>query len=84
MDVSVLENPEMLVQLAERHHARDTSLRLTAADELKALRARSSQYNPGHEIAEKSWAYWLVKKYCFSDFGTYAKHFDAGSWQAKE
>ena len=79
----VLEDPDLLIQLAERHDARDTSLRQSAAEELRALQPRSSQYNPGHEISEKSWAYWLVKKYCFSDFGTYAKHFDSSGWRPK-
>ena len=79
----VLEQPELLVELAERHQARDTSLRKTAAEELKALHPRPSQYNPGQEIPEKSWAYWLLKKYCFSDFGTYDKQFDPMKWQAK-
>ena len=79
----VLEQPELLIELAERHQAHDTSLRKTAVDELRALQPRPSQYNPGQEIPEKSWIYWLLKKYCFSDFGTYTKHFKPENWQSK-
>lgn len=40
-----------------------------------------SQYNPGNEIPEKSWVYWLLKKYAFHDYGAYSKHFDIKNWQ---
>ena len=69
----VLERPDLLVQLAERHGARDSTARGTALAELKAMQPRPSQFAPGSEIPEKSWAYWLAKKYWFNDFGTYEK-----------
>ena len=37
------------------------------------MKCRPSQYNPGHEIPEKSLAYRLAKKFWFSDFGAYSK-----------
>ena len=77
----VLERPDLLLELAERHGARDTTMRGQAVAELQALSSRPSQYNPGHEIPEKSWAYWLLKKYCFNDFGAYSKHFQPSNWR---
>ncbi len=76
----VLERPDLLKQLAERHGARDTTARGTAFDELDAMQTRPSQYNPGHEVPEKSWAYRLAKRFWFNDYGTYGKHFDANNW----
>lgn len=71
----VLERPDLLLELAQRHGARDTTVRGTAIAELKALQPRPSQYNPGQEIPEKNWTYRLIKKYCFNDFGVYEKYF---------
>jgi len=68
----VLERPDLLKELAEKHAARDTTVRQTAYPELDALSPRPSQYDPAQEIPEKSLAYKLVKKYWFSDFGAYA------------
>ena len=68
----VLERPDLLKELAEKHAARDTTVRQTAYPELEALSPRPSQYDPAQEIPEKSLAYKLVKKYWFSDFGAYA------------
>ncbi|HVC92312.1 MAG TPA: radical SAM/SPASM domain-containing protein [Pirellulales bacterium] len=71
----VLERPDLLKGLVEKHGARDTTVRKTALAELEAMRPRPSQYDPGHEIPEKSWFYRFVKKHWFNDFGTYAgKH----------
>ena len=67
----VLERPDLLQQLVERHGARDTTVRGQALAELDAMQSRPSQYDPGHEIPEKSWFYLFVKKYWFNDFGTY-------------
>ena len=53
----VLERPDLLKQLVEKHGARDTTARHTAMAELEAMQARPSQYNPGHEIPEKSFFY---------------------------
>jgi MoaA/NifB/PqqE/SkfB family radical SAM enzyme len=77
----VLERPDLLVELAERHGARDTTVRGQSIAELQALQSRPSQYSPGQEIPEKSWAYWLLKKYCFNDFGVYGKHFSEEKWK---
>ena len=77
----VLERPDLLIDLARRHNARDTTIRGTAVAELEALQSRPSQYNPNREIPEKSWVYWLLKKYCFNDFGVYGKHFRAENWR---
>lgn len=68
----VLERPDLLQQLVERHGARDTTVRGQALAELSAMESRPSQYDPGHEIPEKSWFYRFVKKHWFNDFGTYA------------
>lgn len=78
----VLERPDILVDLAEKHGARDTTARGTAIDELKAMEPRRSQYVPGNEIPERNLAYRLAKKYCFSDFGAYANQaFAESKWQ---
>jgi MoaA/NifB/PqqE/SkfB family radical SAM enzyme len=76
----VLERPDLLLQLAEKHGAKDTTARGTSFQELAALQMRPSQYHPGHEIPEKSWAYRIAKYFFFNDYGTYGKHFDASKW----
>ncbi|HQU46071.1 MAG: radical SAM protein [Planctomycetia bacterium 21-64-5] len=68
----VLERPDLLQQLVVKHSARDTTARQQAAAELEAMRPRPSQYDPGHEIPEKSWFYRFAKKHWFNDFGTYS------------
>ncbi len=67
----VLERPELLKELVERHAAKDATVRKTALAELDAMTIRTSQYNPGHEIPEKNIFYRLAKRYWFSDFGVY-------------
>jgi MoaA/NifB/PqqE/SkfB family radical SAM enzyme len=67
----VLERPDLLKQLVEKHGARDATARGTALGELAAMEVRTSQYNPGHEIPEKNWLYRLAKRYWFHDFGVY-------------
>jgi MoaA/NifB/PqqE/SkfB family radical SAM enzyme len=67
----VLERPDLLKQLVERHGARDSTVRCTALAELAAMETRTSQYNPGNEIPEKNWMYRLAKRYWFNDFGVY-------------
>src|SRR6516165_5256949 len=67
----VLERPDLLKALVERHGARDSTARGTALAELEAMRVRPSQYAPGCEIPEKSWLYRLAKKFWFNDFGAY-------------
>ena len=76
----VLERPDLLEQLAQRHGARDTTARHEALKELQSMELRPSQYNPGAEVPEKSWAYRLAKYFFFNDYGTYGKHFDAEKW----
>ena len=68
----VLDRPDLLRNLVLKHGARDTTARQTALAELEAMELRPSQYNPGHEIPEKSLIYRLVKKHFFNDFGAYA------------
>jgi MoaA/NifB/PqqE/SkfB family radical SAM enzyme len=70
----VLERPDLLKQLVEKHGARDATVRGTALAELAALETRTSQYNPGHEVPEKNWLYRLAKRYWFNDFGVYRGH----------
>jgi MoaA/NifB/PqqE/SkfB family radical SAM enzyme len=68
----VLERPDLLQQLVEKHEAKDSTARGAALAELKAMQGRPSQYNPGEEIPEKNWAYRFAKKHFFNDFGAYA------------
>ncbi len=68
----VLERPDLLKELVERHGARDTTARGTALAELEAMEARPSQFAPGSEVPEKSFVYRFIKKHFFNDFGAYA------------
>ncbi len=70
----VLERPDLLHNLVVLHEAKDTTARQTAMAELQAMATRTSQYNPGHAIPEKSWVYRLLKRYLFADFGVYDGH----------
>jgi hypothetical protein len=67
----VLERPDLLKKLVEKHGAKDSTVRGTALAELEAMSVRTSQFNPGNEIPEKSWAYRLAKRFWFYDFGAY-------------
>ncbi|MEQ1860545.1 MAG: radical SAM protein [Chthoniobacteraceae bacterium] len=69
----VLERPDLVKSLVEKHGARDTTARGTAMAELEAMAPRFSQWLPGEEVPEKHWMYRLAKKYWFNDFGAYAK-----------
>ena len=80
----VLERPDLLQELADRHGAKDTTARKSSFDELAAMESRPSQYHPGAEIPEKSWAYRLAKRWFFNDYGTYTKHFQADNWRRPE
>jgi MoaA/NifB/PqqE/SkfB family radical SAM enzyme len=77
----VLERPDLLAELVEKHQARDSTARGTALAELKRMTVRTSQYNPNHEVPERNWLYRLAKRYWFSDFGVYRGH-DHGSASA--
>ncbi len=76
----VMERPDLLVQLAEKHGARDTTARGGVIQEYQTMQPRRSQYLPGVEIPERSWAYRIAKRIAFSDFGTYGKHFSKDRW----
>jgi MoaA/NifB/PqqE/SkfB family radical SAM enzyme len=70
----VLERPDLLRELVEKHGARDSTVRGTALEELSAMQTRTSQYNPGHEVPEKNLLYRLAKRFWFNDFGLYRGH----------
>ena len=70
----VLERPELLQQVVEKHSAKDSTARGTAMQELKNMIPRTSQYHPGHEIPEKNLYYRIAKKFLFNDFGVYNGH----------
>jgi hypothetical protein len=74
----VLERPDLLKEVVEAHSAEDSTARRTAMAELEAMTVRTSQFHPGDEVPEKSWAYRLAKKYLFADFGVYDGHDHAG------
>ncbi|MCA9132922.1 MAG: radical SAM protein [Planctomycetales bacterium] len=76
----VLERPDLLLELARKHQARDSTQRQQAIAELEATIPRRSQYAPGTEIPERSWAVRLAKWMAFNDFGTYGKFFKAENW----
>jgi MoaA/NifB/PqqE/SkfB family radical SAM enzyme len=67
----VLERPDLLADLVERHGAKDGTVRGTAMAELRSMTPRTSQYNPGHEVPEKNWLYRIAKYFLFNDFGVY-------------
>jgi len=67
----VLERPDLLKSLVEKHGAKDATARGTALAELEAMRARTSQYNPENEVPERNWLYRLAKRFWFNDFGVY-------------
>ena len=67
----VLERPDLIKKLAEKHGARDTTARGTAVAELESMQSRPSQDDPRHEIPEKSFVYRLAKRFWFNDFGAY-------------
>lgn len=77
----IMERPDLLVELAEKHSARDTTARGEVIAELNDVAPRRSQYQPGDEIPERSLAYRWAKKYAFNDFGTYSKHFDSAKYR---
>ena len=77
----IMERPDLLVELAEKHGARDTTVRGAVMKELNNVTPRRSQFQPGDEIPERSFVYRWAKKYAFNDFGTYTKHFDAANYR---
>ncbi len=77
----IMERPDLLIQLAEKHAARDTTARGSVIEELQQVTPRRSQYQPGDEIPERSFVYRWAKKYAFNDFGAYTRHFDASNYR---
>ncbi len=69
----VLERPDLLKTLVEKHGAKDSTARQTALAELGAMTVRTSQYSPGNEIPEKNWLYRIAKRFWFNDFGVYSQ-----------
>ncbi len=69
----VLERPDLVRALVERHGARDTTHRAPGAGlaELGQMQPRTSQHQPGHEIPEEHWAYRFAKRHWFFGFGAY-------------
>ena len=67
----VLERPDLLKQLVDKHGAEDGTVRATAAEELAAMQVRPSQYNPEAAVPERSWAYRIAKRHFFNDFHAY-------------
>jgi len=72
----VLDRPDLLQGVVERHGAKDDTARNSAMEELKALKPRPSQASLSENIPERSWAYRFAKKHFYSDFGAYSR-FDA-------
>ena len=67
----LLERPDLVEELVRQHDARDSTLRGTAREELRAMQPRFSQWLPGEEFPEQHWAYRLAKRWWFHDFGAY-------------
>ena len=67
----LLERPDLLIELAKKHGAHDSTARGTVFAELAAMQSRASQFDPQAEIPEKSWIYRFAKKHWFGDFGVY-------------
>jgi MoaA/NifB/PqqE/SkfB family radical SAM enzyme len=67
----MLENPRLVLEIADRHRAVDTTQRGSAREELRAMQPRSSQDLPGREIPERHWMYRLAKRHWFNGFGSY-------------
>ncbi len=62
----VLERPDLVKALAEKHGATDTTVRKTAIAELEAMTPRNSQWLPtGEEIPEKNPVYRWAKRIWF-------------------
>lgn len=70
----VLERPDLVKELAEKHGAEDTTIRKSAIAELDSMTPRNSQWLPtGEEIPEKHPVYRWAKRIWFNDFGVYSE-----------
>lgn len=67
----VLERPDLVKHLVEKHSAIDTTQRQSALAELEKLTPRISQHNAEEEIPEQNWAYRFAKKHWYFGFGAY-------------
>jgi MoaA/NifB/PqqE/SkfB family radical SAM enzyme len=67
----VLERPDLLKALVEKHGATDSTARQQAMAELEAMEPRGSQSSIPELVPEKSWVYRFAKKRWFNDFGVY-------------
>jgi len=68
----VLERPDLVKALAEKHGASDTTIRKTALAELDLMTPLGSQdLTEGEAIPETHWMYKFAKKYWYHDFGAY-------------
>jgi MoaA/NifB/PqqE/SkfB family radical SAM enzyme len=67
----VLERPDLVKALVEKHGAKDTTQRLTAMAEVDAMQPRNSQYDKKNPIREEHWMYRFAKKHWFFGFGAY-------------
>ena len=67
----LLERPDLVAEIVERHGARDTTARQTGMRELRSAPPRPSQHSPGHEMPEEHWAYRFCKKHWYFGFGAY-------------
>ena len=77
----MLERPDLIEALADRHGAKDSTARKTALAELRATTPNPSQYSPDLKpIPEKSWAYRIAKKIAYHDYGVYEEHFEDENW----
>ena len=68
----VLERPDLVRALVEKHGAHDSTQRGTAMAEFAAMTPRRSQHQPGAEIPEEHWAYRFAKRHWFFGFGAYS------------
>jgi MoaA/NifB/PqqE/SkfB family radical SAM enzyme len=57
----VMERPDLVKELVQRHDARDTTMRGTAMAELDQMQPRFSQWLSGVEIPEEHWMYRWAK-----------------------
>lgn len=74
----VLERPDLVKSLVEKHHAPDTTIRQTALAEVAGMKSRTSQWREEEEIPEKHWMYKIAKRFFYHDFGVY-KQLEAGA-----
>jgi MoaA/NifB/PqqE/SkfB family radical SAM enzyme len=68
----VLERPDVVKALAQKHGAKDTTVRQTAIAELDSMTARPSQWIE-EEIPEQHWMYKIAKRFFYHDFGVYSE-----------